>query len=130
MHHTNTRSWYKPDQMLDTKQVQSLKQYRKIKDTLTVHLEQNLILKDNRIVLPRCYQNIAIKLAHQGHQGLMKTKALLRSKICFFCMASLVAQEIDCCIPCQAVSKKTRYVPLHFTQITPNERKGHRRVTP
>ncbi|XP_057310289.1 uncharacterized protein K02A2.6-like [Hydractinia symbiolongicarpus] len=34
-------------------------------------------------------------------------------------MDSPVAQEIDCCIPCQAVSKKTRYVPLQSTQIPP-----------
>lgn len=64
IHHINARSWYKLDQMLDTEEVRSLKQYRKTKDTLTVNSEQSLILKDNRIVLPRCYQNLAIKLAH------------------------------------------------------------------
>ncbi|XP_057308107.1 uncharacterized protein LOC130645992 [Hydractinia symbiolongicarpus] len=99
IHYTNARSWYKLDQMLDTEDARSLKQYRKIKDTLTVNSEQRLILKDNRIVLPRCYQNLAIKLAHQGHRGLSKTKALLRRKIFFFGMGSLVAQKIDCCIP-------------------------------
>ena len=56
-----------------------LKSYNKIKNSLTYNNHHEVILKDNCIVLPKVYYKIAITLAHQGHQGIIKTKALLRS---------------------------------------------------
>ena len=36
----------------------------------------NLILRENWIVLPSIYLNLAVNLAHAGHLGMTKTKAL------------------------------------------------------
>ena len=41
------------------------------------------MLKNSRIVIPRCFEIIVVKLAHIGHQGLVKTKSLLGSKVFF-----------------------------------------------
>ena len=57
-------------------------------------------------ILPTCYHRIAVKLAHVGHQGIEKTKALLRTKIYFVNMDNLGEEKIQHCIPCQAVSKE------------------------
>ena len=74
--------------------------------------EHNIILKDNRIVLPKVYHGIAVKLAHQGHQGLVKSKSLLRSKSFFIGMDKMVEHEISNCIACQAITKQKPPAPL------------------
>ena len=42
--------------------------------------------KDNCIVLLTIFHCIAVKLAHVRHQGVQKTKALMRSKVFFIGM--------------------------------------------
>ena len=59
-----------------------VKPYRNIKDELTV-APQNIVLRGSRIVIPTSLQQKAIDLAHDTHQGLVKTKALLREKVWF-----------------------------------------------
>ena len=59
-----------------------LLQFHKIRQELTV-TDTNLLLRDTRIVLPHSLRNQAINIAHEGHQGLVKTKKLLRTKIWF-----------------------------------------------
>ena len=43
----------------------------------------DLILRQNRIVQPSIYRNLAVNLINAGHLGQTKTKALLRSKVFF-----------------------------------------------
>ena len=59
-----------------------LKPYEKIKSELTI-TNNNVILRDNQIIMPKSLQETTIELAHRGHQGLEKTKRLLRSKAWF-----------------------------------------------
>ena len=54
-----------------------LKSYGKIKNSLIYNNHHEVILKDNRNVLPKVYHKIGITLEHQGHQVIIKTKALL-----------------------------------------------------
>ena len=49
--------------------------YRKIKDELSVFNE--IVLRDNRIIIPTSLRSNEIDLAHIGHQGIVKTKRLL-----------------------------------------------------
>ncbi|XP_057292544.1 uncharacterized protein K02A2.6-like [Hydractinia symbiolongicarpus] len=88
-----------------------------MKDSLTLNSEQNIILKEKRIVLPRIYHHTVVKLAHVGHQGLSNTKALLRSKVWFTGMDKLVTDEVNNCIPCQSVSKKSTLPPIQPTEL-------------
>ena len=52
-----------------------------VKDKLSVY--NGLILRNHRLVLPHSLQNKAVHLAHTGHQGIVKTKMLLRKKVWF-----------------------------------------------
>ena len=54
-----------------------LKPNKKFKELLTVNIQYNIILKDNHIVLPLIFHRNALKLAHIGHLGVQKTKALM-----------------------------------------------------
>ena len=57
-----------------------LKRYRKFRDALTINLDNDIILKGNRIILPEIFHKISVKLAHIRLQGIQKTKALVQSK--------------------------------------------------
>ena len=79
-----------------------LKLFKRVKDELTVNNETNIILRDNCIVVPTVLRNKAISIAHEGHQGLVKNKQLLREKIWFPGIDQDVKRLIDGCIACQA----------------------------
>ena len=60
----------------------------------------------------------AICLAHVGHQGIVKTKSLIRVKIWFPLIDSLVKAKIDACIPCQATGCPKAPQPLQMHEIS------------
>ena len=47
---------------------------------LSLAHKDSIILKGHGIVLPEALQNRAVKIAHAGHQGIVKTMALLRGR--------------------------------------------------
>ena len=65
---------------------------------MTVNIQYDIILKDNRIVLPSIFHRIAVKVAHVVHQGVKKTKDLMKRKVCFIDMHEAIEDEIDNCI--------------------------------
>ena len=74
----------------------------------------------NRIVVPSCLQERIIDLAHEGHQGLVKTKILLREKVWFPCMDNLVESKIKSCLACQVANPVTKREPLQMTVLPDN----------
>ena len=59
-----------------------------------------ILLHDNRIVIPNNLQMRLIDIAHEGHQGIVRTKQLLREKIYFPGIDKLVEKTCKSCIPC------------------------------
>ena len=53
--------------------------YKRLKDELLVH--SGVVLRGNRIVVPSKLRERAVDLAHVGHQGIVKTKSLIREKV-------------------------------------------------
>ena len=88
----------------------------------------DLILLENWIVLPFIYQNLAVNLAHAGHLGLTKTKALLRSKVFFpnmekittvlglwtFCKSVIPSHDPHKLIPQHTLSETLDTINLDF----------------
>ena len=79
-----------------------LKRYSKFKDTLKINLDNDIILKDNPIILPEIFHKTSVKLAYIGHQGVPKTKALMRHKVFFLGIGNAIENKITNCVPCQA----------------------------
>jgi hypothetical protein len=48
-----------------------------------VNNDSEILLHDNRIVTPKDLQMRVIDLANEGHQGIVRTKQLLREKVYF-----------------------------------------------
>ena len=84
--------------------IDELKIFSRIKDSLAVNDTGHLILRENRIVLPSIHRNLAVNLAHTGHLGLTKTKALLRSKAFFPNMDKITRQVLGLCTFCKSVT--------------------------
>ncbi len=61
----------------------TLQAFYKIRDELSVSDGHGLLLRAHRLVLPSTLRQRALHIAHEGHQGLTKTKQLLREKIWF-----------------------------------------------
>ena len=84
---------------------------------LSLAHKDNIILKGQRIVLPEALQNRAVKIAHAGHQGIVKTMALLQEKVWFKNMQPLVEENIKNCYTCQISTHKPAREPLQMSQL-------------
>ena len=64
--------------------------------------EADILLRGNPVAIPSKIRAQAVKLAHEGHQGLVKTKRSIREKIWFYQIDAYV-ECIKKCLPCQSV---------------------------
>ena len=63
-----------------------------------------LILRGSRIIIPKSLRPEVLALAHEGHQGIIKTKNRLRSKVWWPKMDSDAEKLCRSCHPCQMVA--------------------------
>jgi len=61
----------------------------------------------------------AISIAHEGHQGLVKTKQLLREKVWFLKIDDRVKTKVEQYVACQANSSGSRPDPLQMSPLSP-----------
>ena len=81
-------------------------------------MHDGLVLSGHRLILPQSLQNRAIDIVHQSHQGIIKTKQLIREKIWFPSIDKLVENAVKSCIPCRASYKgPARREPLQPTPL-------------
>ena len=92
-----------------------LKPYRLCAEELSMNQTGDLVLKGSRIVIPKSLQDRATKLGHGEHQGIGKTKSLLREKIWCPGMDDKVKKMIENCVACQAVGPSNSPEPMRIT---------------
>ncbi|XP_038060081.1 uncharacterized protein K02A2.6-like [Patiria miniata] len=95
----------------------TVRSLHKIRAELTTTANRDLLLRGHRIVVPRTLQQTVVNIAHEGHQGITKTKQLLREKIWFPGIDRLVDQTIRDCLPCQASTVDTTRAPLQMSPL-------------
>ena len=111
----NTGRWHDVDKY-DVDQA-ALRQFQNVRDELTVNRHGNLLLRNTRIVVPTSLQARAVQLAHEGHQGISKTKALIRSKVWFPGIDTAVEDAVRRCVPCQANTTRQHAEPLNMSNL-------------
>ena len=86
---------------------------------LTVHKDGDncVLLVENRLVIPKSLQKAVIELAHEGHQGIVRTKQLLREKVWFVNIDKAVEEFCKQCIPCQASMPGGHREPLKMSEL-------------
>ena len=76
-----------------------------------------LVLRGNRIVMSQSLWKHTIALAHEGHQGMTRTKARLREKVWWPNMDKQVEQFVKACHPCQLVGPRSKTEPIRSTTL-------------
>jgi len=77
-----------------------------------------LVPRRNRIVIPSNLRSKAVDLAHGGHQGIVKTKQLIRDKVWFPEIDKLEEEKVKNCLSCQASTPKSpSREPLRMTPL-------------
>jgi transposase InsO family protein len=90
---------------------------RTVKDELTVG--DSVVLRDHKIIVPASLQKRVVDLAHEGHQGISKTKANIRTKVWFPGLDQAVEAAVRSCIPRQANSTRMEREGLHMSELPP-----------
>ena len=101
-----SNNWFEPAKSLEINH----KTYRaseRVQKELTFCFTNYIILRGTRIFVPEILQQRVIDLAHEGHQGIAKTKSLLREKVWFAGMDGAVEKKVKSCIPCQVTTPET-----------------------
>ena len=89
----------------------------RVKDELAVGASGNLILRGTRIVIPKSLQEHVVNLAHEGHQGLVKTKSLLREKVWFPNIDKLTESKVKSCSACLITTPECKREPLQMSPL-------------
>lgn len=92
-----------------------LKPYHKVRDELAI--VDGVILRGHRLLVPESLRPNVLQLAHEGHQGVVKTKKLLRQKVWYPGIDKDVENLVAGCIPCQATGLAPPPEPLQMSQM-------------
>ena len=85
--------------------------YKQVFDELNV-TETGILLRGQCIVIPHVLRGRVVELAHEGYQGIVKTKSLMRSRIWFPGIDKMVEERIQNCRECQAYVDSKSYEPM------------------
>lgn len=77
----------------------------------------NIVLRGTRLVMPSSLRKQTLMLAHEGHQGIVKTKQRLRSKVWWPGMDKSAEAICKTCHECQLVGAAARPEPLITTPL-------------
>ena len=94
------------------------KTLHKCKDEISMYKDE-IILKGSKIVIPETLQQQVVNIAHQGHQGINKTIALLREKVWFKGMYNITEETVRNCNLCLVCTPQTNREPLQMSELPP-----------
>lgn len=91
--------------------------YLKVLKDISMSGDEKHLLKLDKLIIPEALQARVIKLGHEGHQGIIKTKKLIRSKVWFPGIDAQTEQAILNCPECRLSSKPNYTEPLSMTKM-------------
>lgn len=91
------------------------KPFSAIRQELSVY--EGVILRGNRILVPPSLRKKVLKLSHETHQGIVKTKQFLRSRFYWPGMDESVETMIKNCQACILNQPLNKYTPLQPAQL-------------
>ena len=78
---------------------------------------EGVVVRGHRIVMPEALRDRTLAIAHQGHQGIVKTKQLLWTKAWWPKIDQHVESLIKNCLACQLVAPPNPTTPLCETEM-------------
>ena len=76
-----------------------------------------IVLRGSRIVIPQAARRQTLMLAHEGHQGIVKTKQRLRTKVWWPGIDRQAEELVRSCHACQINSPTSQEVPTARTEL-------------
>jgi len=89
-----------------------VKPYRATEIREALYVSNGIVHRGDRIVVPAELRRRIIKSSHVGHQGLSKTKQLVREFCWFPGIDRMVEEMVRKCIPCLAVNQENSPPPI------------------
>ena len=74
-------------------------------------------MRGNKVVMPEKLWKQTIQLAHEGHQGMVRTKSRLREKVWWPELDKQVEKLIRACYPCQLAGPRPKPEPIRSTPL-------------
>ena len=93
------------------KMYKSLSVYKPFFNDLWIS-KDGIIMKDDVIVLPNSLKVRAVDYAHKGHLGIVLIKRLLKSRIWFNGLDTMLEDVVKDCLACQSNTNSTCHAPL------------------
>ena len=95
----------------------ALQALKRVQRELNTNSDDTLLLKGSQIILPATLEQRVPTLAHEGRQGVVKTKQLLREKVWFPGIDHKVQQTVKNYIPCQACTPEKSCEPVQMSKL-------------
>ncbi|XP_048774395.2 uncharacterized protein K02A2.6-like [Ostrea edulis] len=76
-----------------------------------------IVLRGSRIILPKCLRRQTVSLAHEGHQGIVRTKQRLREKVWWPGIDIEAERFVRACHQCQLLTNSNRPEPVRTTVL-------------
>ena len=111
-----TGNWYEGAQQSGV-DIAVFAAWQKVKDKLTAGVSSQVILCGTRIAVPSKLQECVVNLAHEGHQGVVKTKSLLREKVWFPGFDKMVEKKVQSCCACLVSTPESKREPLSMSPL-------------
>ena len=89
--------------------------YRYVFDELST--ADGLVLRGSKLVVPESLRDKVVTLAHEGHQGIVRTKQFLRATTWFLDMDKRIETEVAHCMACQVTVRTPQQEPLKPTTL-------------
>ena len=112
-----TGQWKAAVHRAKTADRENLESLKRVSAELCVNSDRNLILRGTKLVIPSALQDRVLAIAHEGHQGVVRTKQLLREKVWFAGIDVKAEKLIAQCLPCQASTPQQKSEPLKMSPL-------------
>ncbi|XP_057302732.1 uncharacterized protein K02A2.6-like [Hydractinia symbiolongicarpus] len=80
-------------------------------------IKDDVVMFKDRMVVPKKLRTRVLQLAHQGHQGIVRTKQRLHSKVWWPGMSKEAEEFVNTCHSCQVTEPLTPHTPLEMTTM-------------
>jgi hypothetical protein len=101
--------------LANRKKDQALCPYARIASEISI--AEDVVLRGTRIIVPKELQERVLDICHEGHQGIVKCKSLLRTKVWFPGIDLAMERKVKGCLPCQAAVTSHQRDPLVMTAL-------------
>ncbi|XP_064461755.1 uncharacterized protein K02A2.6-like [Ornithodoros turicata] len=91
--------------------------FKKLADELSVF--ENLLLRGERVVVPRKLRKRVLQVAHEVHQGIVRTKQILRQRFYWTNMDSDVQELLRSCTACTLNQPLKADYPFQTVELPP-----------